>query len=485
MKRGALLALVVLSAAVLLPSAVAEQGASSAATLPRLVPPSDGQAYFGFTFRLFDGSNPVWGDDRPFAERIRDSIEIELAGKTPAFIKVWTPWQRPDQRGKPYVPFGDALADIARVRGVVGEQGLLHLDWNLTLSNGANEGISVREIRQGRTDAYIRAYARDVREYGKPVLLTLFNGEFNADWWWAVSPRANGRLTTADFVQAWRRVVDIFRAVGATNVSWAWVVNGYPADPSQQPQIDRDIGAYYPGDDYVDWVGADVYDVGTPNWLDGPYAFAVAHSKPVWIGEFAIRHEWSSTAPSQWGAWLKATFDYFESHPAVRAISYFNYNNREGAGHVKWDPNRDVYLYDGHVRYTPDLNDHDHRLLAGGPEIRATFARRIASGRYLSTVSTEAVDAQPQPPTAALMKPTVRGLTATVRWQGNLAADAYDLAIRPRSRAWRTVAEHLTASSYRLKGEAGDRMLVRVRPRDVFGSPGSWSASRPLIFPRR
>lgn len=183
--------------------------------------------------------------------------------------------------------------------------------------------------------------------------------------------------------------------------------------------------------------------------------------------------------------WLGAMFDYFESHPAVKAISYFNYNNREGASHVKWDPSRDVFLYNGHVRYTPDVNDHDHRLLAGGPEIRAIFARRIASGRYLLTVSTETADSEVLPPTAALLKPTLRGLTATVRWQGNLAADTYDLAIKPRLRAWRIVAKHLTATSYRLKGEAGDRVLVRVRPRDVFGSPGSWSASRSFAFPRQ
>jgi hypothetical protein len=483
MRRHALLAVALLGAALLLPSAAARHGALSASTVPRLVPPSDGQAYVGFMFRLFDTNDPVWGDDRPFAERIKDSIEIELAGKRPAFIKVWAPWQRPTS-GQAVRAFSDALGDIAKVQGVVGEKGVLHLDWNLTLSTSANLGLTVSDIRDGGADAYIRSYARDVRAYGKPVLLTLFNGEFNGDWWWAVSPRANPNLSTRDFGQAWRRVVDIFRAVGASNVSWAWVVNGYPSDPLQQPQIDRDIGAYYPGDDYVDWVGVDVYDVGTPSWMDGSYAFALAHGKPVFIGEFGIRHEWSSTAPSQWRAWLEAIFDYFESHPAVKAISYFNHNNRAGATHVKWDPSRDVFLYDGHVRYTPDVNDHDHRLLAGGPEIRAIFARRIASGRYLSTVSTEAVDSQLQPPKVALLKPTLRGLKATLRWHGNLAADTYDLATKPRSRSWRIVARRLAATSYRLKGAAGDRVLVRVRARDVYGSPGSWSASRPLVYPR-
>jgi Glycosyl hydrolase family 26 len=477
MRRRALLALVLVGAAVLLPSAAAEQGASSTAMLPRLVSPADGQAYFGLTFPLFDTSDPVWGDDRPFAERIKDSIDIELSGKPPAFIKVWTPWQKPDLPKKPLVRFSEAAGEVAKVRGVIGDSGLLFLDWNLTTSTAVNDGITTRDIARGALDRYIRAYARDIKAYGLPVQIMLFNGEYNGDWWWAVSPRANSSLTITDFVKAWRRVVDIFRAVGATNASWAWVVNGYPANPAEQPQIDRDIGAYYPGDEYVDWVGADVYDVGTPNWIDSPYAFAVAHSKPVWIGEFGIRHEWSSTAPSQWRTWLEASFDYFENHPAVKAISYFNLNNRAGAGHVKWDPSRDVYLYGGHVRYTPNVNDHDHRLLAGGPAIRATFARRIASGRYLSTVSTEAVDSQPQPPAVALLIPTVRGLTATARW--------HDFAIKPRSRAWQVVATHLAATSYRLKGEAGARMLVRVRPRDVFGSSGSWSASRRIVFAER
>jgi len=376
------------------------------------------------------------------------------------------------------------MGDITKVRGVVGGRGLMFLDWNLTQTTAVNGGITVREVATGSLDRYIRGYARDVRAYGLPIQILLFNGEFNGDWWYAVSPRANPSLSTADFVKAWRRVVNIFRAVGASNVSWAWVVNGYPSDPSQQPQIDRDIGSYYPGDEYVDWVGADVYDVGTPNWLDGPYAFAVAHSKPVWIGEFGIRHEWSILTPVQQRAWLEAMFDYFESHSAIKAVSYFNLNNRGAATHVKWDPSRDVFLYDGHVRYTPDLNDHDSRLLAGGPAIRAIFARRIASERYLSTVSTEAVESKSQPPAAVMLAPTFRGLTATLRWRGNLAADAYDVAVKRKTRPWRTVAKRLTSMSYGRKGTSGEGILVRVRPRDVFGSPGAWSSSRSVVYPR-
>src|SRR5437870_3003534 len=220
MPRLRLTVLVALAAICLVPVGRASQ-------VLRLVPQPDGRANFGFTFRLFDSSDPAWGDTRPFAERIRDSIQNELAGKNPTFLTVWTPWQQPEQPGKPFVPFSEAIADISKVRAVVGDQGLLHLEWNLALSSQGNGGLTVRDIRDGAADGYIRSYARDVRDYGKPVLITPFVAEFNGAWWWAVSPAMNPGLTTDDFVAAWRRVVDIFRAVGATNASWAWVVNSY------------------------------------------------------------------------------------------------------------------------------------------------------------------------------------------------------------------------------------------------------------------
>jgi hypothetical protein len=466
-----------LIAAALVPSGHAATGAP--AQVLRLVPQPDGRANFGFTYRLYDSSDPAWGDTRPFEQRIADSIQHELGGKTPTFLTVWTPWQQPEQPGKPLVPFSESLPDITKVRNVVGDDGLLNLEWTLSLSSEGNGGLTVKDIRSGAVDAYIRAYARDVRDYGKPVLITPFVAEFNGAWWWAVSPDANPGLTTDDFVQAWRRVVDIFRAVGANNVSWAWVVNSYP-QPTDEPVI-----AYYPGDDYVDWVGADIYDVSPPHWLDGPYGLAAAHHKPFLIGEFGIRHEFSVLTPTQQQGWLSSMFDWFESHPDVKAISYFNYCYRPGAVHVKWDPARSVYLDNGQVNYQPNVNDLDSRLLAGGPDMQALFARRIASPHYVSAIATESVDSRPQPALVQLLAPVIRGRVATVAWTGNLAADTYDVAVRRGSAKWRTAGSRLAASSYKVRSTSGQRVRVRVRARDVDGSPGRWSPALTLAFRRR
>jgi Glycosyl hydrolase family 26 len=472
------LTLVALAAA----ASLAAPATAAPAQLTRLVPLPDGQANFGFTFRLFDSSDPLWGDTRPFNERMQDSIANELGGKSPNFLTVWTPWQRYADDKMSFVPFSAARDDMSKVRSVVGEQGVIVLDWTIGNNDWLKGALTVHEIARGAADAFIRSYARDVRDYGKPILVKLFASEFNGDWIWSVSPHANSGVTTDDFASAWRRVVDIFHAVGATNASWAWIVNSYAADPAQQPNVDRNIGAYYPGDAYVDWVGVDVYDVGLPNWMDGPYGFALAHGKPVFVGEFAVRHEWSGLPASQWPAWVGSVFDYFESHPAIKAISYFNYCNRFGATHVRWDPARSIYIDGGKVNYVPGINDHDHRLLAGGPELQALFAKRISSPRYVSAIRTEPVESTPQVATAAIGTVSVRRSTAVVRWTGNLAADTYDLAVR-RAGAWRIVTG-LRATSRRFRGRTREVMRVRIRGETIDGVAGEWSGVRRVVFGR-
>jgi beta-mannanase len=376
------------------------RGGAPARKLTRLLPPADGQTYFGFTFRLWETSDPAWGDSRPFSERIRDSIQFELAGKTPTFITVWAPWQHPDDSGKPLIPFSNSSGDIAEVRAITGAHSLVYLDWTIDNTTAQNHGITTKDIASGRLDGYIRRYARELRAFGDPVLIRLFGGEFNGSWSYGQSPRANAALTPATFAAAWRRVVQIFRQVGALNVSFAWIPNTFP--PTPVDWADSNIAAYYPGDAYVDWIGADTYDVGPPSWLDPIYAFATRHAKPFFLAEWGIRHDGSGLTPSQEQDWLSSMFDYIESHPDIKAINYFNYNARPNFG-IPWDPSRAVYLYGGQANYLANVNDNDNRLLAeSGVNFRGTFSSRISSTRFVSSIETQ----QLAPP--ACLVPAVR-----------------------------------------------------------------------------
>jgi mannan endo-1,4-beta-mannosidase len=108
---------------------------------------------------------------------------------------------------------------------------------------------SVAAIVAGRYDSYLRTYARAVRSYRHPVILS-FGHEMNGYWYsWG-----SRHTSPAVFVAAWQHIVNVFRAVGAKNVTWLWTINtihkqtGVPSP-----------GPWWPGNSYVNWVGIDGY----------------------------------------------------------------------------------------------------------------------------------------------------------------------------------------------------------------------------------
>jgi mannan endo-1,4-beta-mannosidase len=120
-------------------------------------------------------------------------------------------------------------------------QGVLPL---LELDSGA---IPVAQIADGRWDTYFSAYARAVAAYSSPVAID-FDHDFNESW----TQWGYRHTSAAVFVAAWRRIVKIFSANSAANVIWVW--NPGVSGPNTTP-----IPSWYPGDQYVTWVGLDGY----------------------------------------------------------------------------------------------------------------------------------------------------------------------------------------------------------------------------------
>jgi mannan endo-1,4-beta-mannosidase len=144
------------------------------------------------------------------------------------------------------------------------------------------DGVNIAQIASGRYDGYLSSYAEAVRAYGHPVILS-FGHEMNGDWYsWGYR-----HTSPAVFVAAWRHIVNVFRVLGARNVTWLWTVNivndarsGKVTNPSQ----------WWPGSPYVTWVGIDGYYL-KPSWqfapLFGPTIGAVRAltSDPILIAE--------------------------------------------------------------------------------------------------------------------------------------------------------------------------------------------------------
>jgi mannan endo-1,4-beta-mannosidase len=144
-------------------------------------------------------------------------------------------------------------------------------------------GISIAAIASGQYDDYLRTFAKAVRAFRHPVILS-FGHEMNGYWYsWGYQHTAPGV-----FVAAWRHVVTLFRALGVKNVTWMWTINTiHPRARVPSP------GPWWPGSSYVNWVGIDGYYYNASTTfapLFGPTIVAVralTHD-PILIAETAV-----------------------------------------------------------------------------------------------------------------------------------------------------------------------------------------------------
>ncbi len=179
---------------------------------------------------------------------------------------------------------------------------------------------SMASVAAGSHDAYLTRWARQVKAYGRPVVLR-FAHEANGTWYpWAAGVNGN---TTASYVAAWRRVVGVFQRVGATNVTWSWVQNvPYPGATPLAP--------LYPGDAHVGRVGLDGYNFGTTQswstWVSFATLFGAGTAelqrltrRPVFIAETGCTEVGGSKA-----AWFGEAFAWLAQHPEVRGVSWFS-----------------------------------------------------------------------------------------------------------------------------------------------------------------
>jgi len=193
----------------------------------------------------------------------------------------------------------------------------------------------LKRITAGDFDNDIRRWARQLRDFGYPVYFRPMS-EMNGDWvtW---GGNANGN-SPQDYIPAWRHVHDIFVQEGATNVKWVWSPNrdGSTADAQAT------FNTYYPGDNYVDYIGINGYNWGTlyntPEWTSSwqsfedvirySYDVAVANtSKPVVIAETATTEVGGNAQNGGKGQWIRDAFAALPTRfPRVEMLTWFNIN---------------------------------------------------------------------------------------------------------------------------------------------------------------
>ncbi len=184
-------------------------------------------------------------------------------------------------------------------------------------------------IAAGEYDGQIAQLYQSFNELKRPVLLRIgyeFDGPHNR-----YPPRA--------YVKAYRVIARAMRKNRDIMLVW----HSYAMLPTYQ---DIPIEEWYPGDEFVDWIGVSFFQVGEEGFHRGAnrkqvLEFARAKGKPVVIAEASAirytRRQKALTGQAYWDYWYKPLFAFVEANPEIKAVSIIHVNWDSQAQHRKLD----------------------------------------------------------------------------------------------------------------------------------------------------
>ncbi len=223
----------------------------------------------------------------------------------------------------------------------------MSLWYNLTKPNDI-----VPRLIQGDFDAEIRAAARQIKNFGRPIMLALF-GEYHPQSWFLFGADGRTQINNTDNIcnkygdptwpdgpervrDTYIHVIDLFRLEGVKNVTWFMYTSTRYMDPTDDDFTPWMHPKYfYPGDNYIDWVGQSAYFVDMSNrpavneevqdivkaLKPGYDAWGTVTQRPFIIPEFASP---SDSSHSRADILREVVTNYLPSLPRVKAFTFAN-----------------------------------------------------------------------------------------------------------------------------------------------------------------
>ena len=298
----------------------------------KLLPPQNNEIYFG-AFPDFGGS-----EDNVTTQKIKDFEAI--AGKKIVWAYFSQNWFNGIIYPKKAIHAIHNAGSIPFVR--------------LMPKSDEQEGFPEREfslqkIIDGAFDAELKKWAKEAKKDNIPLLVD-FAVEANGNWF-GYSGIFNGADETSGYGDpnypdgperyrdAYRHIIELFKNENVRHITWFYHFNytSYPNEEWNQPKY------YYPGDDYIDWVGFSLYGAQTlsEEWEGLEFSrqlqeykdsFLELHTtKPVALLEFGVTDYHPDGNKS---AWLEDAFSTILNNPYIKfsAISpwHENWENEDG-----------------------------------------------------------------------------------------------------------------------------------------------------------
>lgn len=275
-------------------SGSSSQGSSSGSLLPPTVPTNN--AYLGAWVNPDKATGVDGNTGAPGSNEIAQLPAFKSSiGKSVAILHVWT---------------GFNTAVPVSTLDAISQNGSIPLiDWGCS---------SVTAISSGSDDSTINSYADALKSYGKPVFLRWYweMNQMNGEGGQPAGSNCGGYNNGPAFIAAWQHIYNLFKADGASNVAFVWCP-GYSGG---------NFSEYYPGNNYVDWIGVDRYERTTNNqpllsfsdMFSQYYNQWLGNNKPIMVAETAAM---GGANQLQYLSSIKAEAPQF---PDIKAVVYFD-----------------------------------------------------------------------------------------------------------------------------------------------------------------
>lgn len=248
-----------------------------------------------YTHTIFTGAHVPGAGTISFTDNL-DYFD-RLGGKHAGLIGIFVKWE---------TPFPNSA-----VTEIIDHQSAPLITWQ-------PRGYALTDIATGYYDYYIDAWSQTISQTQSAVFLRWAH-EMNGTWYdWSGDP--------ASYVAAWRYLHNrMEHANGVANIVWVWSpIAGYP------------FMDYYPGDEYVDWVGVSGYNWGSKAaWgktvpctsFDGIFyttlsQMAALYPKPQIVVEFATGCDNGCDK----AIWITEAYSQALFYPRLQALVWFDKN---------------------------------------------------------------------------------------------------------------------------------------------------------------
>ena len=197
--------------------------------------------------------------------------------------------------------------DQLKIDGLIPQIGLTMIGGDPSTGALGDAGFAA-----GDRDENIEAFCKAVKALDTPVFIRI-GYEFET---------SGNNYKPETYIPAFIR---IYKALQKHGIDFAsiWCITA-----TYGPRVPWDrLMQYYPGDEYVDWWGVDIFSI-EHIFSDRVLMFcdeAAQHNKPVMIGESTPRYVGTLQGKTSWDGWFIPYFKLIRRTPNIKAFCYINW----------------------------------------------------------------------------------------------------------------------------------------------------------------